>query len=1041
MSALNKKVSSNNRLPPKNNAREDNIYEITTIDSMFEIPDLGNGINASSNEIAKTNDFLQLSARPVEINKLTSPNDLNIKFMGMKNIPKSKYNYDCDLNYSTLNESLGTGDSISDTMRKSDMSDLTSTSGTFDTANGSTNINMTSVKLNGRTAKFSEENNDMDIKSLRTSITEFTSIVLSKLSNEINIYDNLRPEDRRFGIHISEPKWHKGIGSYFVRYKITVSTDKNAYPNREYSIYRRYNQFYWLYNELSFQFPGVIIPGLPEKNYVDHFTDELIESRMRGLEKFIKRIENHPCLSESTLLRNFLTTDEETLRIFMEEANASKPTMFTQISNWVESKIMEYQNSGLVKAERLEKDYFVDALRENVMTIEKVSEVISSRSKTLKKCNKAIAKQCNKLSYDFNSLSHSEITGSDSNLAISEFANMFDKASAMHKHHIDVQAVEFVGMLAESLQSVKSAKHAAMALLEKELHLSFILTKMKIMKDKCIKDGTSFPQDIEIQCDFAEKEWRNATAVFIGQYKAFKLANAADLSNISTCFVKNETNYHAKAADSWTETLDYLQSLSREETLEEYKLPYQANADFDREFSTHIGALGFNLRDTFVPDLDIPQPSIMSETSHSLACPSDDDYDFNLLPAMTIISSSPIRSSNRISLANLVMKDDEPLNRDSDYEPVFSDNDQHNMISDGDGDEGTNHEETIISRKSEVGTGDMIFKSSIYNYYDQDEVPLSLSFSDGITNASEDKANEKGEKSAIVGGHVDDNAHVEETEADKANENEKDIKEIDEDVALRVSFYNFDREDEERQIIQLNSEEEEEREMEVMSTRNTVVGHDIVEDEAEEERVTVALNNVNSADEPPSQLIKEVERESIASIIQNNDVGGVTQDTDGPPITPESPALVISDQFRPQSIVRNSTRKSRVSVGADTATEVGEEENPSSRRSTRVSFVEDSSARQSAAYSESSLVVEESSRKPSLASSIGGNSLYGVDEEGEDSLYDASMSDFEYRETFNQPVVRLSTLAINARASTVEDMKNPVFNFKNNLKKNSQDKN
>jgi len=120
---------------------------------------------------------------------------------------------------------------------------------------------------------------------------------------------------------------------------------------------------------------------------------------------------------------------------------------------------------------------------------------------------------------------------------------MFDKASAMHKHHIDVQGVEFVEMLAENLQYVKSAKHSGMALLERELHLSYILTKMKLVRDKCIVEGTAFPQDLEMQSDFAEKEWRNATAVFIAQYKAFKQSNAADMTNVALSFVKNEV-YH-----------------------------------------------------------------------------------------------------------------------------------------------------------------------------------------------------------------------------------------------------------------------------------------------------------------------------------------------------------------------------------------------------------------------------------------------------------------------------------------------------------------
>jgi hypothetical protein len=67
------------------------------------------------------------------------------------------------------------------------------------------------------------------------------------------------------------------------RYKITSQITRSGLVSPPITMDRRYSDFDWLYNELTREFPGAIIPPLPEKQTVGRFSSEFIESRRRSL--------------------------------------------------------------------------------------------------------------------------------------------------------------------------------------------------------------------------------------------------------------------------------------------------------------------------------------------------------------------------------------------------------------------------------------------------------------------------------------------------------------------------------------------------------------------------------------------------------------------------------------------------------------------------------------------------------------------------------------------------------------------------------------
>jgi hypothetical protein len=103
---------------------------------------------------------------------------------------------------------------------------------------------------------------------------------------------------------------------------------------------RRYSDFTWLSEQLARDFPGVIVPPLPEKLAVGRFGEEFVESRRRALEKFLHRVAAHGELSTSPHFITFLQADEAGLAAAKAESRAASKTKGnTSAVSWLEGTV------------------------------------------------------------------------------------------------------------------------------------------------------------------------------------------------------------------------------------------------------------------------------------------------------------------------------------------------------------------------------------------------------------------------------------------------------------------------------------------------------------------------------------------------------------------------------------------------------------------------------------------------------------------------------------------------------------------------------
>ena len=89
-------------------------------------------------------------------------------------------------------------------------------------------------------------------------------------------------------------------------YKIATKTDSDVLEEHETTVRRRYRDFEWLYNNLAFNHPGVIVPPIPDKQSLGRFDEQFVEQRRLGLQNCLRRITSHPSLYKDPDLALFL---------------------------------------------------------------------------------------------------------------------------------------------------------------------------------------------------------------------------------------------------------------------------------------------------------------------------------------------------------------------------------------------------------------------------------------------------------------------------------------------------------------------------------------------------------------------------------------------------------------------------------------------------------------------------------------------------------------------------------------------------------------
>ncbi|KAI5999338.1 Vps5 C terminal like-domain-containing protein [Pisolithus orientalis] len=126
-----------------------------------------------------------------------------------------------------------------------------------------------------------------------------------------------------FVISVDDPQKVGDPIRQFIMYTVHTRTSSPLYSKSSFSVLRRYSDFLWLYETLSLNNPGVIVPPVPEKHTFGRFDAQFVQQRRLALEKCIQKIANHPVLAKDSDLKFFLESDTFALDVKHKKAEST----------------------------------------------------------------------------------------------------------------------------------------------------------------------------------------------------------------------------------------------------------------------------------------------------------------------------------------------------------------------------------------------------------------------------------------------------------------------------------------------------------------------------------------------------------------------------------------------------------------------------------------------------------------------------------------------------------------------------------------------
>jgi len=114
---------------------------------------------------------------------------------------------------------------------------------------------------------------------------------------------------------VRNPQTH-GVGrGMYTSYEILCRTNIPAFKLKSSTVRRRYSDFEYFRDVLERESSRVTIPPLPGKVFTNRFSDDVIEHRREGLQRFMQIVVGHPLLQTgSKVLASFVQG-----RLFLRE--------------------------------------------------------------------------------------------------------------------------------------------------------------------------------------------------------------------------------------------------------------------------------------------------------------------------------------------------------------------------------------------------------------------------------------------------------------------------------------------------------------------------------------------------------------------------------------------------------------------------------------------------------------------------------------------------------------------------------------------------
>ncbi|BEI86227.1 hypothetical protein CcaverHIS002_0605140 [Cutaneotrichosporon cavernicola] len=318
-----------------------------------------------------------------------------------------------------------------------------------------------------------------------------------------------------FQITVSDPTKIGDPVRGHVVYTVRTKTTSPHYRRGDFSVLRRFSDFLWLYEQLTANNPGVIVPPVPDKHAFGRFQEQFIETRRAALQRCLTKITAHPILQLDPDLRLFIESDSFALDIKNRRAGAETPSTPSAglLSSWTGPRYVE-------------KDEWFDQRK---AYLDHLEGHLKSLSKSLDLASKArldMAVAVGDVADAAQALADSEL-GAAMCAALGRLADLArrEKGAGEAQATADVsqllnlsdEYVRFIGSVRLAFGSRVRAYHAWQAALKEVTRIRQVRDKARLQGRPPAQGGISMAEQAE-----AERRMRDTSADFEAQSKLVK---------------------------------------------------------------------------------------------------------------------------------------------------------------------------------------------------------------------------------------------------------------------------------------------------------------------------------------------------------------------------------------------------------------------------------------------------------------------------------------------------------------------------------------
>ena len=126
-------------------------------------------------------------------------------------------------------------------------------------------------------------------------------------SHALSPFTAFAPELTPSPSQVRNPQTHGTSRHMYTSYEIVCRTNIPAFKLKHSTVRRRYSDFEYFRDVLERESARVTIPPLPGKVFTNRFSDDVIEHRREGLQRFLQIVVGHPLLQTgSKVLASFV---------------------------------------------------------------------------------------------------------------------------------------------------------------------------------------------------------------------------------------------------------------------------------------------------------------------------------------------------------------------------------------------------------------------------------------------------------------------------------------------------------------------------------------------------------------------------------------------------------------------------------------------------------------------------------------------------------------------------------------------------------------